>query len=214
MATEIEMKLSVPDQATLDKVLSDPQLLQYARDDYEVRHMKSTYYDTTDNQLHQRKWTLRLRDEGGQTLAAFKTANRSDEAGFFTRSEWQCSVDNIEDAIPMLIDQGAPRELKSLLKGRELVPCCGAEFDRKAVCLYMDEGVRIEIAGDLGCLFSGDSLFQGSIGRTDLAGGSFDELREAIRSHLFTLPPETVVYPGHDESTTIGKEMKDNPYFR
>lgn len=65
-----------------------------------------------------------------------------------------------------------------------------------------------------GCLFSGDSLFQGSIGRTDLAGGSFDELREAIRSRLFTLPPETVVYPGHDESTTIGKEMKDNPYFR
>lgn len=156
MATEIEMKLSVPDQETLEKVLSDPQLLQYARDDYEVRHMKSTYYDTADNQLHQRKWTLRLRDEGGQMLAAFKTANRSDEAGFFTRSEWQCSVENIEDAIPMLIDQGAPRELKSLLKGRELVPCCGAEFDRKSVCLYMDEGVRLEIAGDLGCLFSGE----------------------------------------------------------
>lgn len=155
MATEIEMKLSVSDQETLEKVLGDPQLLQYAKDDYEVRHMKSTYYDTPDNQLHQRKWTLRLRDEGGQTVAAFKTANMSDDAGFFTRNEWQCSVDNIQDAIPLLIDQGAPRELKSLLKGRELVPCCGAEFDRKAVCLYMDEGVRIEIAGDLGYLFSG-----------------------------------------------------------
>jgi triphosphatase len=65
-------------------------------------------------------------------------------------------VDNIEDAIPLLIDQGAPRELKSLLKGKGLVPCCGAEFDRKSVCLYMDEGVRIEIAGDLGRLFCGD----------------------------------------------------------
>ena len=63
-------------------------------------------------------------------------------------------------------------------------------------------------------VFSGDSLFQGSIGRTDLAGGSFDDLREAIRSRLFTLPAETVVYPGHDEPTTIGKEMKGNPYFR
>lgn len=156
MATEIEMKLSVPDQETLEKVLGDPQLLQYAKDDYEVRHMKSTYYDTPDNQLHQRKWTLRLRDEGGQTVAAFKTANTSDDAGFFTRNEWQCSVDNIQDAIPMLIDQGAPRELKSLLKGRDLLPCCGAEFDRKAVCLYMDDGVRIEIAGDLGYLFSGN----------------------------------------------------------
>lgn len=155
MATEIEMKLSVPDQATLEKVLGDPQLLQYAKDDYEVRHMKSTYFDTPDNQLHQRKWTLRLRDEGGQTIAAFKTANMSDDAGFFTRNEWQCAVDNIQDAIPLLIDQGAPRELKSLLKGRSLVACCGAEFDRKAVCLYMDEGVRIEIAGDLGHLFGG-----------------------------------------------------------
>lgn len=156
MATEIEMKLSVSDQEALEKVLSDPQLLQYAKDDYEVRHMKSTYYDTPDNQLHQRKWTLRLRDEGGQTIAAFKTANMSDDAGFFTRNEWQCSVDNIQDAIPLLIDQGAPRELKSLLKGRDLVACCGAEFNRKAVCLYMDEGVRIEIAGDLGYLYGGD----------------------------------------------------------
>lgn len=155
MATEIEMKLSVPDPEILDKVLSDPQLLQYAKDDYETRHMKSTYYDTPDNLLHQRKWTLRLRDEGGQSVAAFKTANMSDDAGFFTRNEWQCTVDNIEDAIPMLIDQGAPRELKSLLKGKGLVPCCGAEFDRTSVYLYMDEGVRIEIAGDLGRLFAG-----------------------------------------------------------
>ena len=156
MATEIEMKLSVPDQETLEKVLSDPELTQYAKDDYVTRHMKSTYYDTPDNLLHQRKWTLRLRDEGGQSIAAFKTANMSDDAGFFTRNEWQCSVDNIGDAIPILIDQGAPRELKSLLKGKGLIPCCGAEFDRKAVCLYMDEGVRIEIAGDLGRLFSGE----------------------------------------------------------
>lgn len=156
MATEIEMKLRVPDQEVLEKVLSDPELLQYTKDDYVTRHMTSTYYDTPDNLLHQRKWTLRLRDEAGQLVAAFKTANASDDAGFFTRNEWQCSVENIEDAIPLLIDQGAPRELKSLLKGTGLIPCCGAEFDRKSVCLYLDEGVRIEIAGDLGRLFAGD----------------------------------------------------------
>lgn len=137
MATEIEMKLSVPDPEILDKVLSDPQLLQYVKDDYETRHMKSTYYDTPDNLLHQRKWTLRLRDEGGQSVAAFKTANMSDDAGFFTRNEWQCTVDNIEDAIPMLIDQGAPRELKSLLKGKGLVPCCGASStEHPCTCIW------------------------------------------------------------------------------
>ena len=157
MATEIEMKLSVPDKETLDRVLSDTELLQYAKDDFEIRRMVSTYYDTPDNLLHQRKWTLRLRDEGGHLVVAFKTANMSDAAGFFTRNEWQCAVDNIEDAIPILIDQGAPRELKSLLKGKGLVPCCGADFQRRSVCLYMDEGVRIEMAGDYGILFAGET---------------------------------------------------------
>lgn len=156
MATEIEMKLGVPNAEVLNRVLEDPQLTQYMKDDYEIRHMVSTYYDTRDGVLNQRKWTLRLRREGSNTIAAFKTQNMSDDMGFFTRNEWQCAVDNIEDAIPMLIDQGAPRELKSLLKGTNLVETCGAEFDRRAACLYMDDGVRIEIAGDLGVLFSGD----------------------------------------------------------
>lgn len=64
------------------------------------------------------------------------------------------------------------------------------------------------------CLFSGDVLFQGSIGRADLAGGNFDELHEGICSRLFTLPDETTVYPGHGAPTTIGTEKKENPFFR
>lgn len=63
-------------------------------------------------------------------------------------------------------------------------------------------------------MFSGDVLFQGSIGRADLAGGNFDELREHICSRLFTLPNETVVYPGHGAPTTIGAEKQNNPFFR
>ena len=64
------------------------------------------------------------------------------------------------------------------------------------------------------CLFTGDVLFQGSIGRADLAGGNFDELREHICSRLFILPNETIVYPGHGDSTTIGTEKVENPFFR
>lgn len=64
------------------------------------------------------------------------------------------------------------------------------------------------------CLFGGDVLFQGSIGRADLRGGNFDELREGICNHLFTLPSETVVYSGHGPSTTIGYEKANNPFFR
>ncbi len=64
------------------------------------------------------------------------------------------------------------------------------------------------------CMFSGDVLFQGSIGRADLTGGNFDELKEHICSRLFTLPNETVVYPGHGAPTTIGIEKVENPFFR
>ena len=64
------------------------------------------------------------------------------------------------------------------------------------------------------CLFSGDVLFQGSIGRADLAGGNFDGLIDNICSRLFVLPNDTVVYPGHGAPTTIGAEKADNPFFR
>ena len=64
------------------------------------------------------------------------------------------------------------------------------------------------------CMFSGDVLFQGSIGRADLTGGNFDELIEHICSRLFILPNDTIVYPGHGAPTTIGIEKAENPFFR
>lgn len=64
------------------------------------------------------------------------------------------------------------------------------------------------------CLFSGDTLFKGSIGRADLEGGDFDALRESIVSKLFVLPDDTVVFPGHGSETSIGYEKMNNPFFR
>lgn len=64
------------------------------------------------------------------------------------------------------------------------------------------------------CMFSGDVLFQGSIGRADLSGGNFDDLIDHICSRLFVLPGDTVVYPGHGAPTTIGIEKAENPFFR
>lgn len=62
-------------------------------------------------------------------------------------------------------------------------------------------------------VITGDALFQGSIGRTDLPGGDHEQLIGSISQKLFTLPPETTVYPGHGPSTTIANERKFNPYF-
>ena len=65
-----------------------------------------------------------------------------------------------------------------------------------------------------GVVFTGDALFSGSIGRSDLPGGNNKTLINSIRSVLFTLPPDTLVYPGHGEATTIGDEISTNPYFK
>lgn len=62
-------------------------------------------------------------------------------------------------------------------------------------------------------LFSGDTLFYTSVGRTDFEGGSFAQLSDSITKKLFTLDDDITVYPGHDSKTTIGYEKKYNCYF-
>jgi len=61
-------------------------------------------------------------------------------------------------------------------------------------------------------VFVGDALFAGGIGRTDLPGGSFEQLEESIRQQIYTLPPTTAVYPGHGPATSVAAEQVGNPY--
>jgi glyoxylase-like metal-dependent hydrolase (beta-lactamase superfamily II) len=63
-------------------------------------------------------------------------------------------------------------------------------------------------------VISGDVLFEGSVGRTDLPGGDFAVLEESIKTKLFALPEDVIVFPGHGDSTTIGDEMKTNPFVK
>ena len=70
----------------------------------------------------------------------------------------------------------------------------------------------LEHPGETPILFAGDTLFAGSVGRTDLWGGSFPDLARSIRERLFELPDETVVVPGHGPETTVQAEREDNPF--
>lgn len=63
-------------------------------------------------------------------------------------------------------------------------------------------------------VIAGDTLFAGSIGRTDLPGGNHATLIERIKSELLSLPDETIIYPGHGPATTVGEEKRNNPYLR
>jgi hydroxyacylglutathione hydrolase len=74
-----------------------------------------------------------------------------------------------------------------------------------SVCFYEEAEGR---------LFSGDTLFAGGIGRTDLYGGNYDQLIQNIRTKLLVLPSHTVVYPGHGGSTTIKEERTMNPFLQ
>jgi hydroxyacylglutathione hydrolase len=62
-------------------------------------------------------------------------------------------------------------------------------------------------------LFSGDTLFQAGIGRTDLPGGNYSSIIASINNKIFPLPSDTIVYPGHGSKTRVGKEKKSNPFF-
>jgi hydroxyacylglutathione hydrolase len=75
-----------------------------------------------------------------------------------------------------------------------------------SICLYLEHDSETPI------LFAGDTLFQGSIGRTDLWGGSGAAIRRSIRDRLLTLPDDTLIVPGHGPETTVLREREENPF--
>jgi hydroxyacylglutathione hydrolase len=74
--------------------------------------------------------------------------------------------------------------------------------------------VSLHLPGEHQRIFSGDTLFQGSIGRTDLWGGDYKQILRSIRDVLLPFPDQTPVYPGHGAPTTIGDERESNPFLR
>ena len=119
------------------------------------------------------------------------------------------------ERINEFIPAGIPVRLRPytpdvLLQGDETLELAGITFETLRVPGHT--AAHLAYAAD-GCLFSGDVLFAGSVGRTDRPGNDWGTLLESIRMLVERFPAETVVYPGHGPVTTLGDELTTNPFL-
>jgi hydroxyacylglutathione hydrolase len=103
-----------------------------------------------------------------------------------------------------------PWQAETTLAGDETIELAGIEFQTVEVPGHSPGHLAFYADG---LLFSGDVLFAGSVGRTDLPYGDWTTLVESIRSLVDRFPPETVVYSGHGPPTTLGAEVAGNPFL-
>jgi len=139
----------------------------------------------------------------------------SDDLDLYRHLDMQAAWLGVRSPDPAKVDQ-LLREGDSLRWGRFAASVLHTPgHTRGSVSLYLP--ANADSAGmprlQEGKLFAGDTLFAGSIGRTDLWGGSLDHILRSIHDKLIVLPEDTVVYPGHGPATTIGEERASNPFL-
>jgi glyoxylase-like metal-dependent hydrolase (beta-lactamase superfamily II) len=120
-------------------------------------------------------------------------------------------LEHPEDYLPYGVDarlEGHVAEV--LLAGGERLDLAGIAF--QTIRVPGHSRGHLAYAAE-GCVFSGDVLFAGSVGRTDREDGDWDDLLASIRTLAEHLPPETVVYPGHGPATALGHELRTNPFL-
>jgi hydroxyacylglutathione hydrolase len=121
-------------------------------------------------------------------------------------------LERINDFVPAALDGVVlqPYEPEVRLRGDEELQLAGIRFETLRVPGHTE--AHLAYAAN-GCLFSGDVLFAGSVGRVDRPNGDWETLMASIRQLAERFPPETVVYPGHGSQTTLGHELETNPFL-
>jgi glyoxylase-like metal-dependent hydrolase (beta-lactamase superfamily II) len=130
-------------------------------------------------------------------------------APVFMAEDERALLENLPDLVP----PGVPARAytaDTLLKGDETLELAGITFETLRVPGHSPGHLAFYADG---CLFSGDVLFAGSVGRTDIPGADPDALVESLRMLTERFPPETVIYSGHGPPTTLGAELDRNPFL-
>lgn len=105
-------------------------------------------------------------------------------------------------------------EVDQFLKEGDVLRWGGLSLETLHTPGHSPGSLSLYLPGEHERIFAGDTLFQGSIGRTDLWGGSYDEILRSIKNTLLPFPDSTPVFPGHGPPTTIGEERESNPFLR
>ena len=141
-------------------------------------------------------------------LAVADLAGGTDAPVYMAEDE-RALLENLPDLVPEgVIARAYTADV--FLQGDETLELAGIQF--KALLAPGHSPAHLAYHAD-GCLFSGDVLFAGAVGRTDFPGSDWDTLVASIRMLVDTFPPETVVYPGHGPTTTLGAELERNPFL-
>ena len=130
-------------------------------------------------------------------------------APVFMAEDERALLENLPDLVP----PGVPARAytaDTLLKGDETLELAGITFETLRVPGHSPGHLAFYADG---CLFSGDVLFAGSVGRTDIPGADPHALVESLRMLTERFPPETVIYSGHGPPTTLGAELDSNPFL-
>jgi glyoxylase-like metal-dependent hydrolase (beta-lactamase superfamily II) len=131
------------------------------------------------------------------------------EASVYMAEDERALLENLPDLVPAGV-VARPYTADTFLHGGETLQLAGITFETLNVPGHSPGHLAYHADGSL---FSGDVLFAGSVGRTDLPGADWDTLVESLRMLTERFPPETRVYPGHGPPTTLGAELDRNPFL-
>jgi hydroxyacylglutathione hydrolase len=130
-------------------------------------------------------------------------------AAVYMAEDERALLENLPDLVPQGVSTRS-YTADTFLQGGEILELAGIEFETLRVPGHSPAHLAYHADG---CLFSGDVLFAGSVGRTDLPGADWETLVESIRMLSERFPPETIVYSGHGPPTTLVAELERNPFL-
>ena len=184
MGKEIELKYLLRDSKQIEEILSHPLVMEQISGPLHVINMDSVYYDTCDNALSSAKISLRRRRENNDTVFTVKTGKIA-EGALSTRGEWQISARSLNEALPLLKQNGAPQMLFDILENNQLVPCARTIFVRKTTSLKLGAELCLD-SGILGI----EPFCEMEL---ELTHGTVENLKEFGEKckNLFGLTPES-----------------------